>query len=171
MSDDKGLKYTDWSAGFKTFSAGKFAPKLVFQQQMAIYTLNHKLGISINVLADAYGVAPRTVSVLCNNRAKEYRRVKQEIRRLGSLSECYDKYVLEEDIARVQRTVHGRTPLDKKPNQIWLGGQMFTITNDESIDKWVAFSHDIEMELGRFDTWEAARDECLKYAKLSIGQT
>ena len=165
MSED--LKYTDWSKDIKTFNAGKFAPKLVFQQQCAIYTLFHKLHISINVLAEAYGVAPRTVSVLCNNRAKEYQRVKKEFRRLGTLAEMYDKYVLEEDIARVQRTVHGRTPYDKKPNQVILGGMMFTITENEEIKKWVPFCNNDEVALGHFTTWEDARDECLKYANLS----
>lgn len=155
-----GLKDTDWSAGIKTFHAGKFAPKLTFQQQSAIFVFHHKFGISINVLAHSYNIAPRTVSVLVNRRAKEYQRVKKEERRLGGLAAMYELYVFEEDIKRVQETVHGKSKMG-----IVIGSQTFQIKEDPDTKKWVAFSQDIEVELGRFGTWKEAYDECQAFVK------
>lgn len=170
MSEDKKvpLKDTEWWVGYQSFNAGKFAPKLTFQQQNAIFVLHHKYGISINALSVAYGIAPRTVSVLVNRRAKEYKRVKKEEQRLGGLAGMDKTYVFEEDILRVQKAVHGRSSEDKKPNQIFLGGMIFTISLGE-LNKYIAFADSHEIEVGRFDTWEDARDECLAYAKASAG--
>ena len=161
--DDKKeeLKWTDWSKGYKTFHAGKFAPKLTFQQQCAVWTFFHKFGISINVLAATYGIAPRTVSVLVNHRAKEYQRVKKEARRLEGVNGMYQNYVFDGDIQRVQETIHGKSKL----GIVSYGGQDFTIVQNPETKKWISRSIEVEVDLGRFDTWKEAWDECIKFVK------
>jgi hypothetical protein len=76
----------------------KFGPKLSFREQCAIYALYHYHNIHQIRLAHAFGMDKRTISKLCDSNGPKYKRVHEELTRLG-LRGMFDNYV-DDDIAK-----------------------------------------------------------------------
>lgn len=60
----------------------KFAPKLIFEERCEILAM-HRVGISRDLLAKAYGINRRTVTHICKSTSSHYRDVRREEAELG----------------------------------------------------------------------------------------